>query len=391
VVSQAISPAFTTIPATAYDFYCWYEPANQWVNYKNTSTPPTWNTANGSLNFTPGIGYFAAYDAEGTKSFTGKLNVADVPVSGLTITGGGINRSWHLLGNPFGSALTWDASAPWNLTNIAGVAKIWNELNQSYSDLSSSPSSVIPATNGFMVQVSSETGNLVLPAAKRVHSSVAFYKTTTEGLLLKAIGVAEGNAQESRVILNPASTAGFDMMFDGEFLKGYAPEFYSIVNGQKLSTNSIPDLNNTTEIPFGFVKTSGNDFRIEATGVETLPEKAYLKDLKTGTVTDLSQNPVYAFTSSEGDNPERFLLKFGNVGIPGHEQNFLKAWYSQGKLILSNTGGEAFVEIYNMAGQQVYQCTTCSNPIQLSLSAGIYFARVTSKMQVKTVKFFVGQ
>ncbi|MCX6304113.1 MAG: GEVED domain-containing protein [Bacteroidetes bacterium] len=388
VSSQPVSPAFTADP---YDFYCWYEPQNLWVNFKNTTTAPTWNTANGSTNFTVGKGYLADYDAEGVKLFTGKLNVADEAVSGLAITGGGTNRSWHLLGNPFGSALTWDASGAWALNNISGVAKIWNEANQSYSDLTSSPPSIIPATNGFMVQVNTGTGSLVLPAAKRVHSSVPFYKSATGGLLLKAVSIAEGNAQESRVILNQDATTGFDLMYDGEFLAGHAPGFYSLVNGQKLSTNSIPSINLQTEIPFGFIKNAGNDFRIEVTGVETLNEKAYLQDLMTGTVTDLSLHTFYAFTSSEGDNPDRFLLKFGNVGIPGHEQHYLRAWYSQDKLFLSNTGGEAFVEIYNMAGQQVYQCTACSNPVQLSLGAGIYFARVTSKQQVKTVKFIVGQ
>ncbi|MDP1623232.1 MAG: T9SS type A sorting domain-containing protein [Bacteroidales bacterium] len=328
VSSEMISPAFTTDP---YDFYCWYEPANQWVNYKNTTTPPAWNTATGSTNFILGKGYMAAYDDSGVKLFTGTMNVGNVAVSGLTITGSGLNRSWHLLGNPFGSALTWDASASWSLTNIAGVAKIWNEANQSYSDLTSSPSIVIPATNGF------------------------------------------------------------DLMYDGEFLAGYAPAFYSIVTGMKLSTNSLPSLANSTEILFGFVKSGGANYRIEAKCVESLPEKAYLHDLKTGTITDLTQNPVYSFTSSTGDNPDRFLLKFGNVGMVGHEVNNLRVWYSQEKLFLSNTAGDALVEIYDMAGRQVFQCNTCGNPVQLNLVAGIYFARVTSKQQVKTVKFFIGQ
>ncbi|MFZ4522509.1 MAG: GEVED domain-containing protein [Bacteroidales bacterium] len=388
MVSQAISPAFTTDP---YDFYCWYEPQNIWVNFKNTTTAPTWNTANGSTSFTLGKGYLADYDEGGVKSFTGKLNVTDVPVSGLIITGGGTNRSWHLLGNPFGSALTWDASAAWNLANIAGVAKIWNEANQSYSDLTSSPSSVIPATNGFMVQVNSGTGSLVLPASKRVHSSVPFYKSAAGGLLLKALSVAEGNAQESRVVINPDATPEFDLMYDGEFLAGHGPEFYSIVNGQKLSTNSIPAINLQTEIPLGFVKNTGNEFRLEVTGVETLHEKAWLQDLKTGTMTDLSQTQVYAFTSMEGDNPNRFLLKFGNVGIDSHDQKNLRVCYNQRQLFVTNNTGDAQVSVFNIAGQLVYSGNTNHSPVQLNLPEGIYFARVTDNYQSLTVKFLVGQ
>ncbi|MEI7898460.1 MAG: hypothetical protein WCJ26_15585, partial [bacterium] len=51
VGSQAVS-AFTTDPITDYDFYCWQESTNTWVNYKNESVAPTWTTANGSPNFT---------------------------------------------------------------------------------------------------------------------------------------------------------------------------------------------------------------------------------------------------------------------------------------------------------------------------------------------------
>ncbi len=380
VASQAISPAFTSDP---YDFFCWYEPDNLWVNFKNTTEAPTWNTVNGSTNFYTGRGYMAAYDEAATKAFSGIFNVENVSMTGLTKSSE--NHGWYFLGNPFGSALTWDASGAWSLSNIAGVAKIWNEANQSYSDLTSSPSSIIPATNGFMVQVSSGTGSLVIPASKRIHSSTAFYKSSTEGLTLKAISISEGNAQESRIIVNPLSTETFDVMFDSKFLKGHAPEFFSFSEDLKLSTNSLPDITSSSEIILGFVKNNGNDFRIEAVGFESFPGEVYLHDLKTGVITDLLQQPVYAFNSNEGDNAARFKLKFDKQ--PNHDQE-VKAYFSQNQLNLVNTDGEVLVEIFVLTGQKLLQTTTTAKSVVFNQPAGIYLVRIITSEQTVSFKIY---
>jgi len=384
VATQAISSAFTTDPASGYDFYGWYEPDNIWVNFKNTTESPTWIDVNGSNNFYVSRGYMAAYDEGGTKSFSGTLNVSDASVTGLEITGSK-SSSWHLLGNPFSSALSWDAASAWSLTGIGGVAKIWNEANQSYTDLTSSPASEIPATNGFMVQVTTEPGSLVLPASKRVHSSQSFYKSTMSGLKLTAFSVEEGNAQECRIILNPSSTVAFDPMFDSEFLKGHAPEFYSISNDKRLSTNSLPEIADNSEIMLGFVKNSGNEFRIVAEGTETLQTKVYLHDLKTGVITLLNEHPEYSFTAFEGDNQVRFLLKFGEESAPEED---IQVYFSDNTLNLQNFQGEVLVEIFSLTGQKLLETSTTGNSIRFDLTTGIYLVRVKSETQVHNFKIF---
>jgi hypothetical protein len=387
VANQEISPAFTTDPASGYDFYCWFEPDNEWINYKNTTEATTWLIANGSTQFNTGKGYMAAYDVEATKLFTGKLNIGDVGISGLTITGGNQNRSWHLLGNPFSSALSWDATAAWTLINIGGVAKIWNEANQGYSDLTSSPASSIPATNGFMVSVVSGTGSLTIPAAKRSHSSVPFYKSTLPAIMLKAISLSEGNAQESRIAVNPLAQEGFDLMFDSEFLGGYAPVFYSIVNGEKYSTNTIPVIDDKTEIPFVFVKNEGSNFRIEISGTETLETKAFLHDLKTGDIVNIIENPEYSFTSFEGDSPLRFKLTFGDQA-PSQEEG-IRIFYSQNTLNIFNAEGECLIEVFGMTGQLLLKRQTTDSSIPINLSTGVYMVRVSSQAGVDKVKILV--
>jgi len=386
VASQAISTAFTVTSADEYDFYTWYEPQNLWVNFKNTTEAPTWNTANGSTNFVVGKGYMAAYDEADIKIFSGDMNVGNVVVSGITLSAP--NHGWHLLGNPFGSALTWDASGSWSLVNIAGVAKIWNESNQSYTDITSSPSSIIPAGNGFMVQVSSGTGSLVIPADKRLHNSTPFYKTQPGGITLKAISMDENNAQECRILVNPQSTGGYDVMYDSRWLEGFAPQFYSIFEDQKLSTNSIPEITGQTAITFGFIKNTGSAFQIEASGAETFEDGAYLQDLKTGTITDLSKNPVYSFTSESEDNPNRFVLKFS---LQSQESPIeITAYVNNSTLYLQNTEGEVTLGIFGITGQKILEVTTTGNAVALgNLATGVYILKITSNQKVKESKIFI--
>jgi hypothetical protein len=131
IVSQAINTDggfVTSGVSNDYDFYAWSETNNLWVNFKNSSVAPTFTTVNGSSNFVVGRGYMAAYEQSGTKQFTGKLNVSDVAISGMNITSGTAVRSWHLLGNPFTCALTWDESALWARSSVGTACQVFQNI-----------------------------------------------------------------------------------------------------------------------------------------------------------------------------------------------------------------------------------------------------------------------
>jgi hypothetical protein len=393
VSAQAIAPNFTSPTATDYDFYTWYEAGNQWVNYKNTSNAPNWLTANNnSLNFQVGKGYMAAYNTEATKQFSGILNTSDVTISDLAISGG-TNSSWHLLGNPFSAALTWDASSAWNMTNIAGVAKVWNEAIQSYIDLTSSPSSIIPSTNGFTVQVLSGTGGLAIPASKRVHSTQAFYKSAEQYIKLIAHNIELGNAQESNVIITPNATEGFDLMYDGEFLAGYGPQFYSLAGDSKLSTNSLPALPYSTGIPFVFMSGEANNFRIEVKGLETLDTPAWLFDKKTNTDYKLSENNAYTFSAKTNDDPNRFLLHFSGVGQNEQfEKDQVKAWFYEQHLFVTSQSELSQLELIDLQGRVLFSKKLygkATHSLSFDYPTGCYIVRISDNKQLKAIKIVV--
>lgn len=386
VAAQPIADFATTGSGNDYDFYGWSEPTATWMNYKAAG----FSTWNGGTNFNVGQGYLVSYEAANTtQTFTGELNTADVVFANLS-NGGASFNGWHLLGNPFASALVWN-DGNWILNNTAGNAKIWHETNKSYSDIAAS--GIIPSAQGFMVQVSSATNGVGIPGSSRTHSATPFYKSVNEQLLLVAAETEGGSAQESKIMVNPMATEGFDFDYDSRFLAGYAPQLYSVVGDEMLSTSSLPELASGKVIPLGFVKNAATAFTIELK--ESIPAHAvYLTDKKTDIVTNLTETPVYSFTSSEGDDPNRFELKFGAVGIDDNIATKQTSIYSNGQLVYisSTKSANALINIYNVTGQQVYANTMVidgQKQIALNTPTGWYIVKVTTATGVATQKVFI--
>lgn len=375
VAAQALSAFETSGTNNGYDLYGWDEPTNTWKNYKDVGFA-TWN---GSANFNVGQGYMISYEANQTKTFTGALNVSNVTRNDLSNTGGFWYTGWHLVGNPFSSAVQWN-NGSWALTDVAGTCKIWNSASKSYSDIAAN--GIIPSAQGFMIKVADATNSITIPASARVHNSTNWYKSgnQTEKFFLIAAEQSGLSAQESQILVNPDATPEYDFDFDSHFLAGYAPQFYSIAGDINLSTNTLPSLPDDAIIPFGFVKNEATQFNI------TMQEQisgyiVYLNDLLTGIEHNLTDQPVYSFTSAEGDDPNRFLLYFAPVSVNKPSQGNAYGIYSYaGQVYISNTPSNAQITLSTLTGQVVMQRNTGGSGLvtlnAASLPKGVYIVTV---------------
>ncbi|MEI7980255.1 MAG: hypothetical protein WCI71_01290 [Bacteroidota bacterium] len=403
VAAQAIASAFTDPSDANYDFYAWWETTNEWVNYKNSTTPPTFATANvlggasSTTDFIPGKGYLVAYApaAAGTKQFTGTLNKDNISVTNLAISGG-INKGWHLLGNPFPSALKWN-DGNWALSNIVGTAQIWDQTIASYTVINAN--GIIPAGNGFMVQVNagfSGSNSLTIPAAARIHDATTWYKSTEPKIVLIANDPVGQTGQETVIRQVPEATDGFDPAFDAHFLPGYAPLFYSVSGDEHLASNAMPELGNAVQIPFDFIKNEGESFTIEAKKISNIEGPVMLNDLKTNTSQDLTLNPVYSFTSSTGDNPSRFLITFRPLGMGETQINNPFTIFATGNTIsvVDNSGNDqGNVFVYNMIGQLIGQqeLSAGSNVTRVGMNNfnGYCLVKVVTAGHTSSTKLFI--
>jgi hypothetical protein len=382
VTNQAISSFHTA--GSGNDFYKWDELTNEWINRTATG-----GGLNGSFetDFFVGRGYMIANSTTSTKSFSGLLNVSDVPQTGFTNTAGKTYRGWHLVGNPFSSPIKW-TQGTWVKTNVASYPQIWNESTASYKVLAGS--GIIPAQNGFVVYVAEGGGSLTIPADARLHSDSLWYKSSASvnEIVLLARDLKGKTAQESIISFNPEATEDFDMAHDSYFMAGFAPMFYSISQNGLYALNTLPELKSEMVIPMGFVKNQSTDFSIELT--QNIPgQTLYLIDLKTNNEHKISESP-YGFTSVNGDNPNRFLLKFGTTGIgdtPTTPQ--INAWVYNNMLYVNNPEGNTKIEVFNLNGQCLLNRELFGLGVQsmpLHQPTGLYLIRLTGKGKTITIK-----
>jgi len=392
VSDQAIADGFTDATPANYDFYAWDEVSDIWLNQKVAG--------NNITSFSNGKGYLVAYAVAGTKNFTGgttgTLNVSDIPCN-LTNNTSTINHGWNLLGNPFPCALLWGTSN-WALSpSIAQTAKIWKESTASYVDISSG-TGIIPAMNGFMVQVvnPANTGTLKIPFAARTNDYTPFYKSSN-GNTIKLIvhDTLNKTAQESIINLNESASDSFDNEFDSHFLPGFAPQFYSLYGEEKLSTNTLPGLFNR-EIQLGFVKNDATNFNIELLTENLDPNLAvFLTDKKTGTITRLSSNPIYTFTSSASDDSLRFMLSFedaSSISFQEAAKNFTIV-VDNGTITINQLESmSGKVKVSDMLGRTVaMENLVADTPLKINLNSvpGVYVVTVYTKSKTYSQKVVI--
>lgn len=395
VADYAIASNFTTDPASNYDFYAWSEKYNLWVNYKD-GTSPAFSDAdvNGSNTFELGYGYLVAYAIEDTKDFTGTINVDDVTISSLDITGEDASyRSWHLLGNPFSSGLTWDDN--WSITTIGGTIQIWNEDGQSYTSIAAVPGGTIPATNGFMVQATADGASVTIPASKRTHGGT-FYKSADFPIIkLKANNIDYPSFQESQVLFNPKSTTNYEVKYDGDFLPGYAPLFYSKIDNMPMSVNSMPDVTKVTSIPFTFIKNEGLNFSIEMYEIENMEMDVWLLDNKLNHDHNLSENPIYIFTAFEQDDPERFILHFSPLDLDENvpSNDIIQLWFANKTIYIHNPEhSTGQIRILNLFGQETFKTKLngeAKQEIFINTPAAYYIVNIVYEKGVVSKKLYI--
>ncbi len=364
VASQEISTFHT--PGSGNDFLKWDEANNKWVNRtaSDSGINPDFET-----DFIPGTGYMIANIGSSTQTFSGVPDNSDISFSGLSFTGASSHSGWHLLGNPFPSALIWNKTA-WNLSNVDATAKIWQESSASYIDVEPA-TGIIPAMQGFFVHVNQQSGSLTIDASDRSHNPQNWYKNSEANeLKLTVYDTEGGTSQESIIKVVEGSTAGFDDAFDSRFLAGHAPKFYSKVPEGFLSTNALPELTPETAIPLSFIKNASSSFYISADGINTLmpPKAVYLTDIKTKQTQLLNDYPVYWFTAQEGDISERFVVHFkASNNEFTHQVNIFES--NNGIEIRSSKPITGTVNIFDISGRLIK-----SQHIENSISVSVDLA-----------------
>jgi hypothetical protein len=390
VNSMTIASSDFDPSGTNNDLYAWDEDDYLWRNYKGSYFP--------SLDFVNGTGYMVAYQNNTSNHFIGTLNNTDISYSNLTKTlakGDG----WHLLGNPFPSAIYW-GTADWALTNIGGVAKVYNEAAGTYTDISSND--IIPSTNGFFVQASVDaSNNITIPASARVHDNSNNYKYPASSDLDETLNLLVNNNGNdfydvTTVGFRNDALSSFDWTFDSHKMFGQqtAPQIWTLSGGEQYSTNFLPFVYEELDLPLNFKAGINTTYHIVAQGIENFYQNSeiYLEDLQSSNIINLREQQIYTFEGKTSDDNARFILHFFGITDVDNAS-------TDNQILIYKKDNDIFVKspenlnykmtVFDIMGREVYSGLFISdglNMFKVNLKHGIYIIKLQQGNSVNTTK-----
>ncbi len=304
--------------------------------------------------------------------FTGDINTSDITVN-LSYTDD--SHGYNLIGNPFSAPICFYKGI-WSLLNVDFGVWVWDPDINNYRAYTGAggtlTNAVIPMGQGFFVHARGSNPSLTIPKDSRLSTSAQFYKKGVKGGRNEAPHVSLSvNKDENKDIVwiafKESCTTGFDHDYDAEKLKGAdeSPQLYTVEGERHYTIDALPVLaaGEQRTVPLNFKAGTSGTHTLIAEDLNTLPNtEVVLEDLKSNTLQLLNENPVYQFTATGYQPPERFLIHFNRSvnGIDENEDDKLLSAYSYDHWIyvvsdkdLANT--KIHMDIYNLSGQKILE------------------------------------
>jgi hypothetical protein len=316
---------------------------------------------------------------------------------------------WNLVANMYPCPIDWKASSGWTKTNVDPTIYLWSQTNGNYATFNASDNSYtlggtqyIPSMQGFFVHVTA-AGTLGMDNPVKIFNSQAFWKDqTTYNELLDLNVDGNGYKDEAKVWFNHSATVNFDPEYDNYKLTGLdeAPQFYSqLADGNIAAVNTLPWGGLNTVVPMGFSLKADTTVTITASNMESFKPRTriYLEDKKEANTQELTVNPVYTFTASPNDDPNRFMLHFYNPSYGIEDKNLagmqiysFEEFVYVRNLVKGITKGT--IQIFDPLGRKVFQGTLKDvelNKYLLGVNEGYYMVRVVTDDNSYTQKVYL--
>ena len=397
--SSALSGVFTDINLRSFN-----EATDNWNPYITSTTVPL-TVMQGYAAWVPGTNPM-------TVTFEGILNTGSLSIN-VTRNTIQTDQGWNLVGNPYPSALDWDAAGGWTKTNVNNTIYYYsgNGGLSNYKYYIGSGGEIpgiginegtkyIPAMQGFFVHASAD-GSLSVNNDARIHSSQSYYKDDSKELEIPLIRLqAEGSGLRDETVIRfyPGALMNFDEDKDAYKLFGNGhPQIYSVTQDQtELALSTLPGYDHETLIPIGFKSSTEGEYTITLTDLIKFDEGTdlYLEDLHAGIIKKITEEPVYTFVSSPIDEYNRFILHFSNPMNTDNrptQQNTVYSYENNVYVQLADKGKSQIV-IYNLMGKEIFSKQTMGEDlvkIKLNTKTGYFLVKVLTNDQIITDKVFI--
>ena len=450
VIGETIGSVFPDAPA---DRRFWFNAAN-FVDNSPTDdiddNADDWQYALGTDTMIPGVGYAVTESrffappfgpASGTANFEGAFNNGDIPVT-ISLNATNTGENWNFIGNPYPSALDFDAFYLANSGIIEGAAYFWSqasppsELNLGNEGLNFNLNDYVvytvgagagttPGTTkfvgscqGFFIPAIS-AGTATFTNAMRMAdgtSNSQFFKNTktkksntTENKLW--LNLTSGNGVSNQILIayvDGASDSYDGMFYDAPKLltQDYAAALYSLSESDQvkyaIQCKDVKSINESEIIKFG-LSTNIEVATIYSLSLEHFEgdflsnNTVYLKDNLTNTVHNLSDGD-YSFTSEVGEFNARFEIAFNAASLSNDEfalnNNAVKIVQLDNNNVKFTTETSTFksVTVFDLLGRALQTFNGDSNNEIYNLSTlknSVYIANIELANGAKLSKKFI--
>ncbi|MBN2778686.1 MAG: T9SS type A sorting domain-containing protein [Bacteroidales bacterium] len=343
-----------------------------------------------------GQGFSVWTNSAETRTFFGIINNGSVGPLSAQLTGiAGANTGWNLMGNPYPSAIDWDAASGWTKTNLANAVYVWNGTQ--YATYiggvgANGGSRYIAPTQGFFVQATSAGASLTMNNDVRVHNSVSYLKETNEPTDIIRLNItANGYSDETVLALRQGSLNEFDPMTDAVKLAGIsdAPMVYTTKDdGAPLAINCVNSIYNLMDKVVSMNYAQEGEHILNWNSNLSQPNHLAIYDMVQNVF--IPQNSNYAFFASYNDPYDRFTFVDNTLAAENINsiQNYVLICEKELKIVNIESSKALRYNIYNTCGKIVLSSAAQSCDIS-GLAPGIYNVVLEMGEEIHTQKVFI--
>lgn len=381
-----------TTPAGFNSMYTYAETTNTFVTVTGSGT---------SLAVAKGYQILMA-DDQGNSQWNAKTidtrglpNYGDITLSGLTRTAGQ-GLGWHLVGNPYASAIDYNLTTKTNVSNNVYFTDQGNYSNwfTTFGDR------ILPAHQGFYLEANSGSiggRSVKFTESCKVSDHTTFYhrKKPVYDIKLVLSSALTPYSHENHIIFDSNAKPGFDEDLDASYRKfpaAIAPAIYMKDNvaNRGIITNYMDTKAEEVVIPLEIFTPKTGVYYIDAVALNTEGYKTiWIENVKTGDKYEIG-NPA-AVEGKEMATNFNYVLRMSKTVKPTiieKEENNVLVFATENTLNVKSVGQDQTInelKVYDMAGKLVLSQSNISisntDAFQVDIShltAGIYVVSTTN-------------
>ncbi|MGC8803120.1 MAG: T9SS type A sorting domain-containing protein, partial [Bacteroidales bacterium] len=373
--------------------------------YRLIESTNSWQVLTTGDFVVPGIGYMVKTVKAGGKTlvFGGTFNTGSISLS-LSNTGGTDDNGYNLVGNPYPSAIDWNAASGWTKTNISSTIWIWNPVANNYATWNgyvgvNGGSRYIPAMQGFIVKVNtgSTSGTLGMTNSVRVHSSQSLMRKKAEDNLnlIRLVGVDASNNTDEMVVFRANAQYSSEKFFS---MDGNMPQLFARSDSKNYAILAVDSSSNASSVAIGYLTPMAGNYQLKVSEItfDTLQYRVYMTRRSTGQTYPISPLQTIELSVNQSDTVwfDLTIEKKSNAiqAQPMERSQTIQAW-SYGNIIYVDIPVEqkVTIEIFNLLGSKLIVKNVFQKgkyPFEMNQN-GVYLVKVSNSGVLMVKKVFV--